>query len=178
MEPGIGGGHYQCGFCKKIERLQFELNVAKEREEIDNTETRLANRRIKSLECGLRRAVDELDSWMRAAERGTATEPNSADRDMMRYIQALLVGESLSCCSYHHEGGDKEADCWEPEDMVDLLRNELIVWGNGYVRCRVCRHSTHGGERIPHNADCIMNGYTKQSHGGPAVLFESKGESE
>ena len=32
----------------------------------------------------------------------------------------------------------------------------LIVYDNGMIRCRVCGHTTHKGQEIPHDDDCIL----------------------
>ena len=52
----------------------------------------------------------------------------------------------------------------------NVLRDHLIEWSNGYVRCLACGHWTHGGQDIPHNFNCVMRGYTKREACGKAVL--------
>ena len=88
------------------------------------------------------------------------------------------MNEQRGCLDGVGKGFDIDPRITELLAQIEQLRTHLIQWNNGYVRCLVCGYQAHGGEEIVHEYGCIMDGYTKKTHSGPAVLFVPKGNSD
>ena len=129
LEKEFGPAAVSTATCREasveIRQLQFDLKVAKEREDIDNTESRLANARIKDLEACLDMAVSELGAWIKSP----GSTPTLGDFAGLDKIETILnrnpqhaewgAHEFNQCCSFHRDGGDICAGCCEPTPVSD-----------------------------------------------------------
>jgi hypothetical protein len=122
VSAGIISAYERVGtLTVEIGELQFELNVAKEREEIDNTESRLANERIADLEASLDVCSSELRSWVESP----GSTPTLADFSILDTVEKVLKRNPT-----HAEWGVHDPNRSESTKDKISMKYRLLIAGS------------------------------------------------